>query len=503
MPDFSAEAFCTYVVEENKAARGVYDDLCSAYQTSLSTYPQELNLLGVYFFDILKLLTLSQLKTIEITQRVAPTHSCVTRSLERWPYLGYDDVKNGCDLASKRYGKGTSIGQRRLKTFLQFIINSRYLLGQRVSARISLLSPMVDSGANLWLRAPDIRSNLINIGSGWFSLPQLGDQLALLESLVCEVVASNEQLLPAELMVSLLRRHILSDCTEGTSHLKVDGDLLLLKSGVELQNRMLSVTAMQQGIPVVNIMHGEAFGVYDEPIFSKYGEQMYSSAILGYGSGVLSSSSSYQYGMRNGTKYIESNGVDVLRHYKPEFLGVKPAGRKINYFYFPTSLGGASHRYGPFRDAPDMLYFGWQKKLLSLFGSDIKIKAHPKERYGESYPSFGVEIVEVGLDEVLNDIDVFVFDYISTAFNIACATDKPIVYFDLGVRNIHKDAMEMIKKRTIYFNIKNGVPSREEIEGRLRFSGEENKYSRVYSLAGGSENRAASLATGIKQLLSR
>lgn len=503
MPDFSVEEMSAYVDEDNKVSHAIYEDLCAAYHSSLEVYPEEVNLLGVYFFDILKLLTHSRLKERELEYGHAPSDPFVIRSLERWPYLGYEDIKYGCDPNSKMYGKGTSFRQRGFKQFLQSVVNLQYFLGMRAAAQVSLVSPRVDTRANLWMHSVGIKTSLIGVEHGWFSLPQLQDQLNLLGSLIAEVMAKNGHIISSDLINVLLRGHIMADCSEGYPDLQIRADLLLLKSGIELQNRMLAVTAKQQGLSVVNVMHGEAFGVYDDPLFSRYGETMYSNAILGYGGGVISTAKPYQYAMRDGIDYIASSGVNTLHHYSPEVSGVDFGFRKQTYYYFPTSLGGASHRYGPYRDAPDSLYISWQQQLFALFGGDIKIKAHPKEKYENSYPSFGVEVVKAGFGDVLDDIDVFVFDYIGTAFNIACATGKPVIYFDLGLRNTHPDALEALKKRTIYFDIREGVPSREEIEDRLVFGAMMNEYSQNYSLGDGRKNRAASLATGIKQLLSR
>ena len=42
---------------------------------------------------------------------------------------------------------------------------------------------------------------------------------------------------------------------------------LVLGSGYELENRMIASIARRQNIPVVNVIHGEGFGIYDEPGF--------------------------------------------------------------------------------------------------------------------------------------------------------------------------------------------------------------------------------------------
>ena len=54
---------------------------------------------------------------------------------------------------------------------------------------------------------------------------------------------------------------------------------------------------------------------------------------------------------------------------------------------------------------------------------------------------------------MLDDYDVFIFDYFSTPFSRAIATNKPIIYFDIGLRNLEKDVLDIIKKRVYYFKV--------------------------------------------------
>ena len=437
MSKFSTEFFSTHIANDNKNTLGIYNDLVLAYKTSVLSYPAEKNILGVYFIDILKLLTQSFFKKKELELGIEPSHKYVNRSLEAWPYIGYDDIRDGCDIKLKRFGRGSSITQSNLKSLLQFAVNTQYFFGRNPSIKLSVVTPRIDNGSNLlWRQTPDIMTNLVNVKSGWFSVPQLGDQLELLKNLVVEIMEKNHHPISPKLITSLLENHIKADCSEGELNVQFKGDILLLSSGVEIQNRMLAIAAIQQGLPVVNIMHGEAYGVCDEPIFSEFGEQMYSSAILGYGDRVLSAQDTYKFGMKDHVKYIKSNGVNALRHYKPEFSGIGHNPTKVNYFYYPTTMSGATHRYGPYRDTADSLYLLWQKSLFSVFGDLIKIKTHPKEKYKMSFSFSETKIVSGSFDDLLDEIDVFVFDYIGTAFNEACATSKPIIYFDLGIRNI-------------------------------------------------------------------
>lgn len=490
-----------YIEEDNKETLKIYNALFTGYLKSLSIYPKENNLLGVYFFDVLKLLTLSHLKKREINNGIEPRNKILNRTLETFPYIGYEDIKNGCDIDSKRFGKGLTVTQSYQRRVFQSIVNLQFTMGRKASAKVSLLSPMIDSGCNLWLESPHIKTNLINYSKSLFAFPQLEDQLINLKSLISELIENCKHLMPPKILTDLLYKHVLADCSEGNPKIHIDGDVLLLKCGIELQNRMLAIAARVKGRAVINIMHGEAFGVYDEPIFSELGEQMYSTAILGFGSKVLNNSHPYQYGIKNGLEYIESNGVNVLKHYKHEISGINSKLPNVNFFYYPTTFSGTSYRYGPFRDTADSLYIKWQNVLLELFGNTLKIKLHPKEKFSEYYSLGGGEKIRGDFDELLSGIDVFVFDYISTAFNIACATNKPIIYFDLGIRRIHIEALDEIKIRTIYFSIKDGIPTIDEVMEQLRYVPRENNYSKNYSLKNNAESRSKSLSDGIKKLL--
>ncbi len=500
MFSYSPESLTSYIERDNEDSLKIYTDLVSAHKKSLHIYPIETNIMGIYFIDILKILTLTLFKEKELNFGIEPNGKFVNRKLDTWPYIGYDDIRYGCKKELKVFGKNPYVKQKITRIILQELVNFRFLIRQP-SINVTLASPKIDYGSNLlWSEVPNIKTNLINMKRGWFAVPKLNEQIELLKDQVVKVMKKNNYTFSADLMAFLIENHIRADCSEGRHNAKFKSDVLILRCGNELNNRMLSVAAIQQNIPVVNIMHGEGFGVYDEPIASEYGEQMYSSAILGYGNRITSIQDTYKFKIKKGVSYIPSNGVNAYKYYQPEFLGIKH-NKKINYYYYPTTLRGASHRFGPYMDTVDSLYLLWQKSLFTMFGDSIQIKAHPIEKYSMSYSFPMVETVEGSFKELLNKIDVFVFDFIGTAFNEACATNKPIIYFDLGIKNINSDALIWIKERTIYFDIKKGLPSMKEIQERVRFSPMENTYSDKFSLCGTDQSRAESLRDGIINFL--
>ena len=60
-----------------------------------------------------------------------------------------------------------------------------------------------------------------------------------------------------------------------------------------------------------------------------------------------------------------------------------------------------------------------------------------------------------------------IFDHISTAFNLACSSNNLIIYFDLGTRKLNNQALELIKKRVLYYKIDKELPNYNDIINNL------------------------------------
>jgi len=494
------EDFVTHVDSDNEDALNIYNELSALYKETLKIFPEEINLLGVYFIDILKFLTNTHFKLKEISIGFEPPDANVTGSLNKWPYLGYEDLKQAPINTKKSFGKSLVSKPNTLEVISNSLVNFGKSFFPVSLPSVSCLSFSVDSG-NRILLSRKAKSSLLTLSSGWFSIPYLMDQLKIIDDVVSQVMVKQGHKLNVDVARHLIRSHISANTSDGIHAMEPFHDILFLKSGVELQSRMLGSLAKRKGVPIINTLHGEGFGIYDEPIFSELGEQLYSSALIGYGPGCAQHNSSYQYGMKKRCIYLESDGVQVKRFYQPEFKGVQKNLRSISIYYYPTTLSGSSHRYGPYRDTSDYLYIKWQKCITDLFGDELIIKAHPKEKYSTACSFPTNQVITGGFEELLSNVDVFVFDYIGTAFNIACATDKPVIYFDLGIRKISPVALEEIKHRTIYIDIKNGLPSKDDILEQLDFKAQENRFTKKYSLSTNGVTRLEAFELGIQKLI--
>ena len=499
MSDYWAETFSEYVESDNATSLLLYSQLAALLDETLKAYPVHQNVLAVYFCDVLKLLTQTNLKYLELISGTAPSSESITAPLKSWPYVGYEEVSGNVALNDKVYGRKNAVVHSKLKKIASGVINMRRSISSDTRTVFSMISSkVVSDDLPLSLASKNSKASLISTGPDWFALPFLREQLNILRTGIREVMESANHPMSPDIINSLITRHITANCRDGESKIEYKGDYVVLGSGAEILNRMLASAALGQGLPVINVMHGEGFGVLDEPVFGRHGECTFASAILGYGDHAGENRETYEHGIPNNVKYFPSDGCKVKQIFCEEFRGVTAPSDKLKYYYFPTSLSGASHRYGPYRDTADTLYQQWQRELLNLFADKLTFKCHPKDKYLSTKDLVDTRIETNPLQKIYEEIDVFVFDYIGTAFNEACATDKPVIFFDLGIRNIHQDALREIKGRTIYFDIKDGIPSLKTVEELVAFEVKPNLYPLEYCLGGGGCTRTNSLLNGLE-----
>ena len=134
-----------YIAEDNHDAVRIYKELVSCYQTTSNDYAEEVNLLGIYFFELLKFLTQSHFKKKEISKGIQPTDSLVKQRLESWPYLGYDDLTAKTSIPKKKYGKKISFSQSFSRKAMNGIANLYGTLAHSGAPRLDVSTPMIDS----------------------------------------------------------------------------------------------------------------------------------------------------------------------------------------------------------------------------------------------------------------------------------------------------------------------------------------------------------------------
>ena len=64
---------------------------------------------------------------------------------------------------------------------------------------------------------------------------------------------------------------------------------------------------------------------------------------------------------------------------------------------------------------------------------NLTIKMHPKTRF---HPAFTCNVVYRQLADCVEDYDVLMFDFFATAAVLTIFSDKPVIYFDIGLRSL-------------------------------------------------------------------
>jgi hypothetical protein len=220
---------------------------------------------------------------------------------------------------------------------------------------------------------------------------------------------------------------------------------LIVGTRNHLQNRKLAANYLQQGLDVVAITHGEVSNaVMDEPPFG-YSERTLCSTLVEYGTFIDSGKYNAPWNAPKQTFYRTGSLAEKV--HRPADDIVFPE-KNSSGLYIPTTYHG-NNLYGPFHAFEDASYQAWQKKLFTAIPG-LTFKAHPKS---QSKPLEGVRVDSRPLEKIINQYDFLVFDYFATGAMLALMSCKPVLYCDIGLRNLHPDFLEDLKKRCEYVKI--------------------------------------------------
>ena len=492
-----------YTKEDNNLSNLIYNVLYKYACNSQKKIPLSENIVLIFFIDIMKLITGSMLRYRELENDMFINTKDTWAPLNNWPYLGYADIKNGIDLDSKNYGRSISIYEKGMKHELKRKIHELLSLTSKIkqskSVHVSLSNSCLSSGGlskNIvmkfykkginfdWASDTLIESSMVdNLKS------QIDSQLNMFKPYINEIADTVRLPFSASIYHAIIRNHISATLEKIRVGKKVSGDALILSSGNELTNRLLSSAAIQNKIHVINIAHGESFGVQDNPLFSM-GERLFGNAILGYGNNFVTKYDEVAYKIpnQNKNKYISGTSNLIKRIYNNK-KNIKH-DIKGNIFYFPTRLRGNNYRYGPYQDCPDYLYLSWQKSLIEIFKKKLIIKAHPKETNSNLFNVIHESYITDNLIHLIDQVDVFIFDFIGTGFSYAAATDKPIIFFDIGIQKFTPSAYDAISKRAITINISNHTNlSYENILDMAKVHKPEYTFTELFCLSNDGKTR--------------
>jgi len=274
-------------------------------------------------------------------------------------------------------------------------------------------------------------------------LPKRKIQIQALQGLIHEV--SKEFEIPeVDAVLGNWNQHIEMHTTSKQPVISPRGVIVGTRN--HLQNRKLAVNYLQQGREVVAVTHGEVSNsVMDEPPFG-YSERTLCSVLVDYGD--YDKDGSYNTPWLMPRQRIYRDGVIASTVYEPRSDIRFPGSRVASGLYIPTIHHGNT-LYGPFHAFEDLKYRKWQDAVCRTL-KGVTFKVHPKSRSG---PIAGVRLEKRPLEFCIKDYDYLVFDYFATGAMLGLVSNKPVIYCDIGLRNLHPDFLNHLKNRCEYVKI--------------------------------------------------
>jgi hypothetical protein len=260
--------------------------------------------------------------------------------------------------------------------------------------------------------------------------------------------------IPDNLLNSLFDRILeccIFECYQGKPDYVIVGSLAVL------ENRIAALNCKDSGGTVIAFSHGTNSTLsFDEP-YVGYGELSFADFYFDYGSRLDQGLSRHQLTLNNyAPKLIRRSSKKIHSLLKSRSNKVTEYSGMGRPLYVPNGFSGPN-RYGPFRDISDVIYMRWQKALIKTL-PNIIYKVYPSNHL-PSYQLFEdnlpVRVIKENLQkiDIENVCDFIILDYFATAHSIASATSKPIIYFNLGLRNINCETKDIFLSRVYWVDV--------------------------------------------------
>lgn len=456
-----------HISKDNSDSIIIYRFLLKGFNEIEKKLKPQINIISLFFHQLMKILTSYTLKKNEIQSRYKPDNTILEFPVNDFPYISYHDLFNDIDYGSKNY-----LSTKYPTSYRRFF--SSYVKNLKSNQKVKIgVVPGAIKNAQL-LRDLNKEYKIIILDDLKMSIENFDDQFKLLSISINEIFHELHYNYDPSNMIKLVKKHIITKIGEGSNYVDVDivitgtmGKLIAVKYGAHMRN-------LEK--PVISIMHGEGDQLlYDEPLFG-YGDRTFCSHFFGFGNNFYNSSkTNFLTSLYKEPQYISSNSNFINKIFSNQKIDTIRNFQSAKWLYAPDSL--LHHRrYGPFGGSiPAKLYMEWQKKVMNLFRL-IYYKKHPKghslfknisiEELSSSLSVNKKNILTDNFNEVYTHFDGYIFDHISTVFMIAAATNKPIIYFNIGKRNFTDYAQNFIKNRCHWIDVDpaNPIDLEEKIE---------------------------------------
>ena len=306
-----------------------------------------------------------------------------------------------------------------------------------------------------------------------FFLPKYATQTDSLRSLVSDIC--NEFQIDNETKIWGNWVRYLAIHTTGAQR-KIPQKGVLVGTRNNLENRKLALNFLQQEKQVVGFTHGEISNhVFNEPVYS-YSDRTLCTTLIEYGD-FSPKKSSFPPIIRP-LKEVRRDSQVIRRFFNPtEKIGNCDL-RDANVLLIPT-IYQENHLYGPKHSYETKKYYAWHKALEEHI-PNLTVKVHPKTRFR---PTFIRPIEVRPLEQCIEDYDLLIFDFIATGVAFALFSGKPVIYFDIGLRNIDAEFRAELNQRGSVFEIDFSRDWGEQITAALIEYRENQKESSNLGLA--------------------
>lgn len=450
----------------NETNLKVVDIVFEVIRNSGRQWPKYLDLLSIFFNDIVFIITGYIILADTLSNKPGDEYLLLlkTWSSTKFPYIDYNDVVGKFDLDNKRYNDFEVSLTQKNRLFNIFNKANSFLFRKKT---VCISTPLSVNLKSL-IKELFFKYNLAVIFSGneRISIPYLSEQ----QNLINEVVHRVKDLFQDkqehfEAIRIIITNHILKFVDQKEPN-ELKGDILIVGPMAKINNNILAAKARFQGKPVITVSHGDGDQLlFDEPKFG-YSERSFPTHYFGYGPAGKDSWKNSQH-MRllyDEPEYFCSNSDFIRKIYSgSKIKSIDSLGDKT-IMYVPDSLQFCN-RYGPFGSISEPIYLSWQNSLTKAFPGIIfkkHVKGAPLHRQLKSkdyIELMGSDIQDNckfwydDFKDCYKKCDVYFFDHIGTAFMIAVATDKPVVYFNIGKRYLNPFAEKCIRERCIWIDI--------------------------------------------------
>jgi len=279
-------------------------------------------------------------------------------------------------------------------------------------------------------------------------------------------------------------------------------DVVLIGTPGKLFNRIISLNAHFFKIKVIGVLHGDESGSENLAAW-RYDDRSNCSHLLGYGPlGNYLKNAEENFKSLSGRdySYIESDS-EVCRaiynkHSEISKLSNYSDLHNQNGLYISMQIRNVSAiNTWPLFDPSD--YIAWQKHMLKSF-QNVNVKTHPKQKY---YVDFNNNIEKrKNLAEIVadNDYDYYIIDgAASTAFSLIAASNKPIIYFNIGIPSYTDIAIKTIRDRVLWIDVdmESNYDGFEQFKNSKIKNNFSNNFTEMFSLASIPTSRVSALSS--------